>query len=375
MEMLSQKHKNLEKSLKRAQRLHETGDLSGALKAYRLALPYARDDKTQQEIRSQIDELHDMLTFVQSVDTENQRSQIQVIDWLKDNTQTILTGLILLASILVLVLIVPGLIAQFGAADSPQTLLIDELEDKYERGDSSATITELKGHRDSAGLYIKESDSRVTLSIPAEILEPYPSKYVIQAQVPVFAVAEPGSDLSPIATLALNSQVLLTGKNPANTWLRVRLSDLSSGWVRAAALGDSPYRTPAQIDAEIKASMGGRYWQILVQGSEAPFRYFLRINAPNAEEAYAAVLAGYQDYASRQLLKLINTHTHQKVAAMEVEAAPLKPELAPNPLHVELTLYSLKNNQSRQLAGHKQISVVRGPNTGRYLLQTPLEGL
>lgn len=373
MRLTAQQRKDYENHLARAARLHNTGDLSGALKAYREALKLA-DGEQQKQINGQIEELHDMLTFVSSVDDENASGgAFAPLDWIKDHLQTLLLSGVVVASALLLLLIVPPLLQGGpGSQSSPPPLSEQDLEDTYARGDNSAPVTELKGNLDPAGRqYVKEADSRMRLSVPAEILEPYPSKYVIEDQAPVSD--SPGG--SPLIRLPRNQQVLLIGKSPKADWLRIRLADRRTVWIPARMLADEPYKTPAEIDAEIRASMGGRYWQLLVHGRDIPFSYFLRVNAPDAASAHAAAVAGYQDYASRQLLRMINQHSHRQIKAITVEAAPFKGG-SPERLTLDLTLYSQTATQSsRQLLGQQQITLERGPNTGRYLMQVPLEGM
>ena len=373
MRLTAQQREDYEKHLARAERLHNTGELSGALKAYREALKLA-DGEQQSAINGQIEELHDMLTFVSSVDDDNAaRSRFSPLDWIKEHLQTLLLSGIVVVSALLLLLIVPPLLQGGpGSQSSPPPLSEEDLADTYARGDNSAPITELKGNLDPAARqYVKEADSRMSLSVPAEILEPYPSKYVIEEQAPVSET--PGG--SVLTTLPRNQQVLLTGKTPAADWLRIRLADRRMVWIKAHMLADEPYKTPAEIDAEINASMGGQYWQMLVHGREFPFSYFLRVNAPDAASAHAAAVAGYQAYASRQLLRMINQHSHRQIETIAVEAAPFSGG-RPERLDVNLSLYSQTTSQSsRQPLGQQQVTLVRGPNTGRYLMQVPLEGL
>ncbi|MBF2053002.1 MAG: hypothetical protein IGS03_05995 [Candidatus Sericytochromatia bacterium] len=373
MRLTAQQRKDYENHLARAERLHNTGDLSGALKAYREALKLA-DDQQQTAIKGQIDELHDMLTFVSSVDDENAaRNSFAPLDWLKDHLQTLLLSGVVVASALLLLLIVPPLLQGGpGSQGSPPPLSEEDLADTYARGDNSAPLTELKGNLDPADRqYVKEADSRMRLSVPAEILEPYPSKYVIEDQAPISET--PGG--SVLEKLPRNQQVLLIGKTPAANWLRIRLADRRMAWIPARMLADEPYKTPAEIDAEIKASMGGQYWQLLVHGREFPFSYFLRVNAPDAASAHAAVVAGYQAYASRQLLRMINRYSHRQIKTIAVEAASFTGG-SPERLDVNLSLYSQTNSRSsRQPLGQQQVTLVRGPNTGRYLMQVPLEGM
>lgn len=363
--------------VERAKRMHQTGDLSEALKEYRQAIAFASDAKTRKSVQKHIDELHEMVTFVNTVDSEGPDSGERIKDWIQANLVTLWGGAIVLALVLLATLVFPPLMQALkgsGAQPLPSPSSSAELPDKIAEADGNSESGELKGKRDSAALEVEESDSRVTLTVPDYILEPFPSKYIVLPEADLYSQATPPEGTAPARKLEQNSQVLLVGKTKTADWLQIRLPDRQDYWVSAASLGDNRVKTPAEIDAEIKAALGGKYWGIEIEGGSAPFTYFLHVNAPNPEFAYAALLEAYRHYAGRQLLKLHNAHTHQPLKTIEVEAATPQFHGQPAQIPVHLELFGVTRSNERASLGAKDLQLLRTPSQ-RYRLRQPLEGL
>ncbi|MGV3524529.1 MAG: hypothetical protein ACO1RX_09900 [Candidatus Sericytochromatia bacterium] len=364
--------------VERAKRMHQTGDLSEALKEYRQAIEFASDAKTRKAVQKHIDELHDMVTFVNTVENEGPDSSERIKDWIQANLVALWGGAIVTALVLLAVLIFPPLLQALKGNSSAQPLpspsASSELPDKIAEAEGNSESGELKGKRDSTALEIEESDSRVTLTVPDYILEPFPSKYIVLPEAALFSEAPPAQGVDPVKKLPQNSQVLLVGKTAAADWLQIRLPDRQDYWVSAASLGDNRVKSPAEIDAEIKAALGGKYWEIDIEGGAAPFTYFLHVNAPTPEIAYTALLEAYRHYAGRQLLKLYNTHTHQPLKTIEVEATPPQFQGLPPQIPVHLELFSVTPSHERASLGAKDLQLLRTPSQ-RYRLRQPLEGL
>lgn len=398
-ESLTLRKEKLQQLLQKAEQLHARGELNASLRLYRQAEKSAYDAKTRDLIQRQIAELHDMVSFVTTADEENDASRWleKAKDWLQENTLTLLITAISFAFVASAILLTPLVLRSLPAdvSEDPAALETADLPDRYERGDTSAPTIELKGNAEgkhagsNTAEKIKES-SRVTLSVPAQFLEPYPSRYLISDQ-PVF-YAQPNSS-QPLTglKLPLNSPLLLLGKQ--DKWLRIKLPDtlvaqlsaaqapaanIAAGselWVEKRYLSDNPYKTPAQIDAEIKAAMGGKYWELGVEGKQAPYSYSLIVDAPTAQLAFSEALAGYQSYANRQLLKLINTHSHRDLKQIEVKALSPQPNGQPEQFALSFELFgSTATGSSSELLGIKTLTLKRDKDQ-RYLLRQSLEGL
>lgn len=373
MATVNEQKDKLAKKLAEAERRHNTGDLSGALKIYRSVLKETKIPETVTEIQHKIDELHDMLTFVESVQEDDKANRKeQILDWLKDNTIPIFAGLILLTTVLLLFTLFPILLRQLEQASGPipEPTPSEELPDTFLEGDTSATVQELKGNREDSGTPIKETSTRITLTVPKEFLSPYPIRYVIKAQAPVYPQAHAKSP--PVKHLPLNTPVQLRGKNQDLTWLQIGYGKDQLAWIESRYLADRRYRSPAEVDADIKAALGNRYWRIEVKGTAAPFSYFLLVNAPNSDQASAALLEGYQKYASKQLVTMLNTYSHQKVKNIEVSV--LSQKNSKSSLDMELSLVWELSNGQKQMAGQKHFSIPKREN-GRFFLYHMLEGI
>ncbi|PKL76667.1 MAG: hypothetical protein CVV27_09130 [Candidatus Melainabacteria bacterium HGW-Melainabacteria-1] len=276
--------------------------------------------------------------------------------------------------------VVPPLMGLFDAgppAPAPMPSVSEDPDKIAEADGDNAAPMELRGKRDDTGMVIEESDSKVTLTIPARFLEPYPIRYVRQDQAPI--QVGPADSAKPLDQLARNTRVQLIGANPAKTWLQIRrfedaqgkaLSKTQDVWIRASLLADDRIRTPEEIDAEIKARFGGNYWAIEAKGNAS----MLLINAPTAQQAHDGLVTAFSHYASRQLLKLINAHGHQPFDSLEAESAPVQLNGNPASFRLDFKIYGHNAAKARQMVGEKSLTVQRGSD-GRYRLREALEGL
>lgn len=367
-------NKDLKNTLDEAQRLHNTGDLVGALRAYRKAQKWVTDGQTKDEVQQYIDELHDMVAFVQDSEGNQDKPWWEPLtDKIKENTLAIIGTSITLISIVLLVILIPMVMNVLNKKSPTQpSPSPSEIADRTERGDSYQVQAELKGNGGGGAGKVKKSTSVVTLTIPEVLYEPYPSKYVIQDKAPVYASQElTGS--TAINTVSLNTLVLLVNKTPNNQWLQIETAGNHRYWISAKALADSRYKSPAEIDAEIKAALGDKYWEIQVEGNTAPFQYYLYINAPNASIAYQSTLDAYQSYGNRQMLKAMNAISHQKIEALRLEEASHPPASQSPAFDVRFRIYAKDARGEESLLGEKQLSLQRGKDQ-RYEVKRLLEG-
>jgi hypothetical protein len=367
-------NKELKHTLEEAQRLHNTGDLVGALRAYRKAQKWVSDDTTKDEVQQYIDELHDMVAFVQESEGNQDKPWWEpLVDRFKENTVLIIGACITLTLIVLLAVLVPMVIRtlqkQSPVEPSPSP---SEVVDRTERGDSYQVQAELKGNGGGGEGKIKKSTSVVTLTIPEVLYEPYPSKYVIQDKAPVYDTRE-NIGKFPISKVSLNTLVLLVNKTADNQWLQIETAGEHRYWISAKALADSRYKSPAEIDAEIKAALGGKYWEIQVEGNAAPFQYYLYVNAPTAVLAYQSTLDAYQSYGDRQMLKAMNAISHQKIEALRLEEASQAPAPQSTTVNIQLRVYARDARGEDSLLGEKQFSLQRGKDK-RYEAKRLLEG-
>lgn len=378
MASLEETRKQLAQLLEKANRLHHKGEFNQALKTYRQALELTTSKEKKAEIQVQINQAHDMLSFVQGTDEPEAPKLSELIkDWVSSNLFALAGAGILALLVLLGILLSPAFMYLLDHPDqqvSPQPEASEE-PDVIIQADNDAAGVEMQGSKEDSGEgnTRKEKISIVTLTVPDSIYEPYPSKYIIKAPAPVYLSAEANKQPAS-AQLAINTQVLLVGKTENKTWLEIETPTKERFWIAAAYLGDSRFKTAAEIDAEIKASLGGKYWEIQAEGQTAPFTYYLYINAPQADLAYVALMEAYQFYASRQLLKLINTYSHSKTKSVRVQAQqPANLDKQPNPISVSILIYSQSGLDSNKKLGEKTIQIPR-LTSGRYELRQQLEG-
>ncbi len=379
MESLEEKKKQLSQLLEQANRLHHKGELNKALKLYRQALGLANSKEKKDEIQVKIDDAHEMLAFVQGTDEPEKTKLSEVIkDWASANIFAIAGAAILALLVLLGILLTPAMKQVLNrptqAAPVPEPTVAPDV---IIRADNDAAGNEMQGTKEDSGEGNKRKDkiSIVTLTVPDSIYEPYPSKYIIKGPAPVYEAANPAKAQSPSAQILLNTRVLLVAKTDNKQWLEIETAEKQRYWISAAYLGDSRFKSAAEIDAEIKTALGGKYWELQAEGQSAPFTYYLYINAPQAEAAYEALIEAYQFYASRQLIKMINTHSHSKTESIQVEAQkPQNLASQPNPIKVSIHLRSKSGLGSNKTLGQKTIEI---PKLGskRYELRTQLEGL
>lgn len=374
MSIIEEKQEQLNTRLAEAKRLHNTGDLSGALKAYRSAIKFAHDSSVAEDIQQHIDELHDMVAFVETIQEDDKRPIKElVLDWVKDNTIAIFAALILISAITLIALLFPILINLVSSPETPQpepSINQEELPDSYEGGDTSAPIDDLKGNLEDTGLVIEESSTRISLSIPSKFLSPYPVRYVIRNEAPVYE--RPQQIKVPRYKLALNTPVSLHDKTSDEKWLKVSVNDTYEGWIAAEFLADKRYISPQELDQAIKSALGNRYWQIQVKGQSAPYSYSILINAPDAETAYQAISEAYQSFTSRQMVHMLNTYSHQKIKDIELKVQEKK--LDNTHLHLVFQLTKVLNNGTKIKTGQASFDIPKR-NDGRYFLHQALEGL
>ena len=377
METPSEHKKQLHETLEEAQRLHNTGDLVGALKAYRKAQKWVSDSETKDEVQQYIDELHDMVAFVQESDGQHDRTWWETTtEFLKENTFLIVVVSITATAVVLLALLIPLVVKSFGGASSPSdqaTPSPTPLEDRTERGDNYQVQVELKGNNTGGSGTIKKSTSVVTLTIPEVLYEPFPSKYVIHDKAPVYAEVPPASSTLPSTLVPLNTRVLLIDKTEDQHWLRIEVSGGQKYWIQAQHLADDAYKSPQEIDQEIKTALGNKYWEIQVEGNHAPFQYYLYVDAPNATQAYHSMLRAYQSYSDRQMLKTINSISHQKTESLRLEEMSSPPADATNPVVLRLKVYAKSSYGTERLLGEKQFSTAKQDDK-RYRSRLLLEG-
>ncbi len=375
-ESLENTKKKLDKTLKEAQRLHNTGDLSGALKAYRKAQKWIRDKKVYDEVTTQINELHDMVAFVQESDDQSEEKlSDKVTDWVKANTLLLFGVSITLTALVLLAVLVPMVLrsARTVSAQPSPSPTVEIAEDRYERGDNYQVQAELKGNGSGGGggKPKKKKPSVVTLTIPEVLYDPFPSKYVITQNAPVYLEIPSEEKIEPDQKVARNSLVVLTDKTPDDSWLHIEGAGEGKYWISAAHLSDFKYKTPEEIDAEIKAEMGGKYWELEVKGSNAPFQYFLKVNAPTAREAHESTVKAYTTYANRQMLKSLNALSHQKTDSIRLEPSGAPAE-ASQTVNVAIQVYATKGGIESQL-GTKTFTLSKDDQK-RYTTYQILEG-
>lgn len=378
-EPLQNKKKQLSETLEEAQRLHNTGDLVGALKAYRQAQKWVHDEATQKEVQQTIDELHDMVAFVQESEGNHDKKWWEpLLDTLKENALLIAGISITLVALMLLALLIPMVMKSFSKpAKIEPSPSPSALADRFERGDSYQVQAELKGKSQGSSGTIKKSTSVVTLTIPEVLYEPYPSKYIIQENPPVYLQQPTSEGDKPTNAVDLkiprNTLVLLVGKSDNAQWLNIETSDATQYWISARHLADDRYRSPEEIDAEIKAELGGKYWEIQVEGNTAPFQYYLYINAPTVTEAHDSLVAAYQDYANRQMLQSMNTISHQKIDALRIEETSAPPQAGTQRTEARFRIYAQNSRGIENLLGEKQFSISQGEDK-RYTLRQLLDG-
>lgn len=379
-EPLQHKKKQLSETLEEAQRLHNTGDLVGALKAYRQAQKWVHDEATRDEVQQTIDELHDMVAFVQESEGNHDKKWWEpLLDTLKENALLIAGISITLVALMLLALLIPMVMKSFSkpakVEPSPSP---SALTDRFERGDSYQVQVELKGRNPGGGGgTLKKSTSVVTLTIPEVLYEPYPSKYIIQENPPVYLEPPSSADANPAQTVDLkiprNTMVLLVGKSDNAQWLKIETSDAAQYWISAQYLADDRYRSPEEIDAEIKTELGGKYWEIQVEGNTAPFQYYLYVNAPTVIEAHNSLVAAYEDYAQRQMIQSMNTISHQKIEAVRLEEISSPPQKGDPRTEVRFRIYAQNSRDVENVLGEKQFIISQGEDK-RYILRQLLDG-
>lgn len=375
MENPSAHKKQLHQTLEEAQRLHNTGDLVGALKAYRQAQKWVSDDKTKDEVQQYIDELHDMVAFVQESDGQHDRTWWESgIEFLKENTFLIVVASITATAVVLLALLIPLVVKSLGTSPSTQaTPSPTPLEDRTERGDNYQVQVELKGNNSGSSGTIKKSTSVVTLTIPEVLYEPFPSKYIIHDQTPVYAEIPPADSTLPVTQVPLNTRVLLIDKTDDQRWLRIEVSGGQKYWVQAQHLADDAYKSPQEIDQEIRTALGNKYWEIQVEGNHAPFQYYLYVDAPNARQAYTSMLRAYQSYSERQMLEALNSISHQKTESLRLEEMSSPPAASVNPVVLRLKVFAKSSYGTERLLGEKQFSTAKQEDN-RYRSRLLLEG-
>ena len=204
-----QSDKELKHTLEEAERLHNTGDLVGALRAYRKAQKWISDDATKDEVQQYIDELHDMVAFVQESEGNNDKPWWEpLVDGFKENTVLIIGLSITVIAIVLLSVLVPMVMKtlqkQSPTQPSPSPSAV---ADRTEKGDSYQVQAELKGSNGGGEGTIKKSTSVVTLTIPEVLYEPYPSKYVVQDKAPVYASRPSIRVVLPWSTCAMMARL------------------------------------------------------------------------------------------------------------------------------------------------------------------------
>lgn len=371
----NRQHERLLKQLQKAEQLHENGDLEAALKAFKKARAFAETQTQIETVEAAIREIRELISYVSDMEPAHLSFKEFLKHFLQENALRIY-GLLIASALVVLVTLSLGPIqqifsdTQFPTLPQPSENLA---EDKVVLGDRTAQTDPDFGSRGgefSPALVIKESDSRITITLPEEFLAPYPEKYLRQ-QTPL--LQEPCPEATPLLLLKAHEKVSVRARSPDGQWVRVWNAEGRSGWVPLKALMDELPRSAAAIDREIFTHMGNKYWEIEVRGEQAPYTYFLHVNAPDATRAAEALLAGYRAYAARQLVQLSNLQADIRIQTFEVEAE--KPLLSADgrTLTLKLKLFSTNENQVRQAAGEKTLVIQKDAQSGRFILNQRLE--
>ncbi len=370
-----QQRQQMEQLVRQAEREHDDGELTDALKTYKRAYELTQTKEEKARIEKRMQELREMAQFVSAADSEGHTLGEDLAENVKANIRYAYGAGIFVVICLLAVFVLGPLLSQPTTDRADQTFE-DLSQDKVGKGDSNNvdTLDEFGANPGGTGganaqVEDKEGESRLSFHIPEAFLDPYPTAYVGKADTPWFADASAQTELGK---LPLNAQVEMHGKQGSdqNPWIEV-VYNQQTGWIAAEALSDNRIQTPEEVDAEIKARLGGRYWEVQVEGKDPPFDYFLYVNAPTARLAYEGAISGYSSYASRQMLDLVNTHSHVKTKQFEVEAA--EPQWAPDRkgVVVPLKIFATNEKGERSEAGSQTITIPL--EKGRFVLRMPLE--
>lgn len=373
---LAEQHEQLRKQLQKAEQLHERGELHASLKEFKKALALASAKSEMETIQASMREIRELIAYVSDMEPSHVSLKEFMGHFFQENAIRIY-ALLIVSALVVLVALSLGPIQEIFSGAEPSLLpqASEHLnEDKVVLGDRNVRTNPDFGNRGgevSPALVIKESDSRITITLPDQFLAPYPEKYLRQSTA---LLEEPRVGAARRLLLKANEKVSVRARSPDGQWLRVWSANSRSGWLPLSALMDEPRRSAAEIDREIFTQMGNKYWEIEIRGDQQPYAYFLHVNAPDAQRAGEALLAGYRAYAARQLVQLSNLQAQVKLLTYEVQAA--KPQLSADggTLTLVLTLFSINENQLRQQAGTQTLVIRKDARTGRFILTQPLEG-
>lgn len=374
MAIIKESKKRLQQHLQKAEKLHEQGDLTEAMQEFRKALRLAESKAEMESIQASLKEIKELIGYVSTMEEEEIPLSESLNALFKEHANRIYGVLIASAAVVLLGVSVSALSDRFPSAEPEPGPSENLAEDKVAKGEGHYKENPDYGARTmgvNPVLKIEESDSRITITLPDEFIAPYPEKYLRQ-DASLLAEAQVGS--AELAKLKRNQKLPIQGLSPDKKWAKAQYQG-QLGWVPVSGLADDRIKSPEEIDQAILEEMGQKYWEIEIQGDQAPYTYFLHVNAPSPETAGEGLISAYSAYASRQLLEMLNLHAQIRLKKVETEAAP--PQISPDrkSVSVQFRLFSLNELDKREEIGSKTLVIRQDVQSQRFVLRMPLEGV
>jgi hypothetical protein len=376
MAITQEQKERLEHHLQRAEKLHDIGELEAALQEFRRALKLATAKSETESIQASIKELKELIGYVSTMEDSKIPLSENLNELFKEHANRIYAVLIASAAVVLIGVSATAFSNLFSTSfDDPNPQASENLsEDKITLGvDNYKDNPDYGAHSGNTNskLKIEDSDSRVTITLPDEFMAPYPEKY-LQKDTPLREEALATS--KELETLRRNQKVSVRGLSKDKKWVEVLSPTEKMGYLPFDSISDDRMRTAAEIDRAILAKMGNKYWEIELAGDRPPYAYFLHVNAPDAEQAGQGLISAYTAYAARQLLELLNLNAQIRLKRVEAEAAPPRFNSVSQTVSVDFRIFGITDNK-REEVGHKTLSIRKDPQSQRFILRMPLEGV
>jgi hypothetical protein len=374
MAIIKESKKRLRQHLQKAEKLHEQGELTEAMKEFRKALRLAETKAESEAILASLNEIKELIGYVSTMEEEQIPLGESLNELFKEHANRIYGVLIASAAVVLLGVSVTALSNNFISSEPEPEASVNFAEDKVAKGEGHYKENPDYGARTMATnpkLNLEESDSRITITLPDEFLAPYPEKY-LRDQASLLAAPQPKAPV--IANLSRNQKLPIQGLSPDKQWAQAEFEG-KLGWVPVAFLADDRIKSPEEIDKAVLEEMGQKYWEIEIQGDQAPFSYFLHVNAPSPEKAGEGLVSAYSAYASRQLLEMHNLHAQTRLTKVEAEASAPVVSSDLKSVSVNFRLFGINEQGKREEIGSKTLVIRQDSESKRFVLKMPLEGV
>ncbi|MGE3728363.1 MAG: hypothetical protein AB7I41_22630 [Candidatus Sericytochromatia bacterium] len=374
MAIIKESKKRLMQHLQKAEKLHDQGELTEAMKEFRKALRLAETKSETEAIQASLKEIKELIGYVSTMEEDEIPLGESLNELFKEHANRIYAVLIASAAVVLLGISVSALSNSYSFDEPEPEPSVNLAEDKVGKGEGHYKENPDYGAHSMATntkLTIKDSDSRITITLPDEFLAPYPEKYLRDSGE---LLAAPQSKAALLAPLNRNQKLPIRGVSPDKQWAQAEFEG-KLGWVPVALLADERIKSPEEIDKAVREEMGQKYWEIEIQGDQAPYSYFLHVNAPNPQKAGEGLISAYSAYASRQLLEMLNLHAQIRLTRVEAEAAAPVISTDQKSVSVSFRLFSVNQQDKREEIGSKTLVIRQDAVNKRFVLRMPLEGV